>query len=51
MPRYFFQIQQDGRPSGREALEFADAAAAREKAVAVCAGLMRGIVAASPGRK
>jgi hypothetical protein len=51
MQRYFFQIQQDGPSSDRETLEFADSAAAREEAGAVCAYLMRGIFAASPGRK
>ena len=50
MPRYFIQIQQDSRSSDLEALEFADAAAALEEAGAVCAGLMRGIIVASPGR-
>ena len=51
MPRYFFDIRQDGYSSDHaEGLEFPDKEAARTEAAAVCADMMCGIVGQAANR-
>ena len=51
MPQYFFHIRQDDYSSDHsEGLEFPDKEAARTEAAAVCADMIRGIVAQTADR-